>query len=331
MYSRFKEKRCVYGMFTRYYKTTLYKTPTTMTAPSTRLVKGKRSIQLVSDADRNTTGFATARFATGEVYTDSRARYYYILLVREGMINLSCKLYSNKSIAAGTMTFIPKGNSYCFTATDHAEVLFFAFTTTIIRTDDDMLRYFCSHAAKRSYTFTTLPLCSAMTSLTDMIVCQLHERKMKNCGIAKVWNTYFFHIMQSYYRRDEVTAFMRPIISGAVDFEAFVENNYLEADGNVAKLAALSGMSYDAFQDKFVRHYGTTAKQWLDERMREQLLALAAIPNLTPQQMAAAIHYTPQKLNKLCQRYWGMAPGALIREKGRLTRAAYAATRNVER
>lgn len=287
-----------------------------MKPPIIHILPRKKSIQLVTQTDGSVTGFATATFASGEEYTNPYTRYYYILLVRRGAITLSCKLYSYKSIVAGTMTFIPKGGSYTFTATEASEVLFFAFTTTIIRTDDDMLRYFCSQTAKRCYTFTTLPLCSAMTSLTDMIVCQLHERKMKNCGIAKVWNTYFFHIMQSYYRRDEVTAFMRPIISGAVDFEAFVENNYLEADGNVAKLAALSGMSYDAFQDKFVRHYGTTAKQWLDERMREQLLTLAATPHMTPQQMAAAIHHTPQKLNKLCQRYWGMAPGALIREKG---------------
>ena len=154
-----------------------------------------------------------------------------------------------------------------------------------------------------------------MADFASMITRQLQERKMKNSGVAQVWNSYFFHIMQSYYRKDEVAAFMRPIISGAVDFEAFVENNYLEAEGNVAQLAALSGMSYDSFQDKFVRIYGTTAKQWLDKRTRQQLTTLAQTPHMTPQEMAAAMHCTPQKLNKLCQRYWGMAPGALLKNK----------------
>ena len=284
-----------------------------MKPPIIHILPRKKSIQLVTQTDGSVTGFATATFASGEEYTNPYTRYYYILLVRRGAITLSCKLYSYKSIVAGTMTFIPKGSSYTFTVTEASEVLFFAFTTTIIRTDDDMLRYFCSQAAKRCYTFTTLPLCDAMADFAAMITRQLQERKMKNSGVAQAWNSYFFHIMQSYYRKDEVAAFMRPIISGAVDFKAFVENNYLEAEGNVAQLAALSGMSYDAFQDKFVRLYGVTAKQWLDERTREQLISLAKIPNMTPQEMAAAIRCTSQKLNKLCQRYWNIPPGELIR------------------
>ena len=284
-----------------------------MKPPIIHILPRKKSIQLVTKTDGSVTGFATATFASGEEYTNPYTRYYYILLVRRGAITLSCKLYHYKRIATGTMAFIPKGSSYTFTATEASEVLFFAFTTTIIRTDDDMLRYFCSQAAKRCYTFTTLPLCDAMADFAAMITRQLQERKMKNSGVAQAWNSYFFHIMQSYYRKDEVAAFMRPIISGAVDFKAFVENNYLEADGNVAQLAALSGMSYDAFQDKFVRLYGVTAKQWLDERTREQLISLAKIPNMTPQEMAAAIRCTSQKLNKLCQRYWNTPPGELIR------------------
>ena len=67
--------------------------------------------------------------------------------------------------------------------------------------------------------------------------------------------------------------------------------------------------------DILARHYGITAKQWLDKRTRQQLTTLAQTPHMTPQEMAAAMHCTPQKLNKLCQRYWGMAPGALIKNK----------------
>ena len=284
-----------------------------MKPPIIHILPRKKSIQLVTKTDGSVTGFATATFASGEEYTNPYTRYYYILLVRRGAITLSCKLYSYKSIVAGTMTFIPKGSSYTFTVTEASEVLFFAFSTTLIRTDKEMLEYFCHHAGKRSYTFNTLPIRNGMDDLITLIDRQLRERRMKNGGIAQVWNSYFFHTMVAYYSKDEVAAFMRPIISGAVDFEAFVENNYLEADGNVAQLAALSGMSYDAFQDKFVRLYGVTAKQWLDERTREQLISLAKIPNMTPQEMAAAIRCTSQKLNKLCQRYWNIPPGELIR------------------
>lgn len=284
-----------------------------MATPSEQLILGKKSLQITCGAVGHATGFAIASFAAEEKYVDPDANYYYILLVRQGAISLSCKLYKYKHIATGTMAFIPKGSRYEFTASEDSEIMFFAFTTTLIRTDKEMLEYFCQHAGKRSYTFNTLPIRGGMDDLITMIDRQLRERRMKNGGIAQVWNSYFFHTLVAYYSKDENTAFMRPIISGAVDFEAFVENNYLEAEGNVAQLAALSGMSYDAFQDKFIRIYGITAKQWLDERTREQLISLAKIPNMTPQEMAAAIRCTSQKLNKLCQRYWNTPPGELIR------------------
>ena len=284
-----------------------------MATTSERLILGKKSLQITCGEVGYTTGFAIASFAAEERYVDPDANYYYILLVRQGTISLSCKLYKYKRIATGTMAFIPKGSRYEFTASEDSEIMFFAFGTTLIRTDNEMLEYFCHHAGKRSYTFNTLPIRSGMDDLITLIDRQLRERRMKNGGIAQVWNSYFFHTMVAYYSKDENTAFMRPIISGAVDFEAFVENNYLEADGNVAQLAALSGMSYDAFQDKFIRIYGVTAKQWLDERTREQLISLAKTPSMTPQEMAAALRCTAQKLNKLCQRYWSIPPGELIR------------------
>ena len=280
-----------------------------------KIVRWKGAAQMASRMNGHETGFAHIKIAQGEHYRDASAKHYYIIAVKYGAIQLTTRLYKDKIIGGYTMALAPKSGILEFTALEDTEVIMFAFTTTIIRTDDDMLRYFCSQAAKRCYTFTTLPLCDAMADFAAMITRQLQERKMKNSGVAQAWNSYFFHIMQSYYRKDEVAAFMRPIISGAVDFKAFVENNYLEADGNVAQLAALSGMSYDSFQDKFVRIYGTTAKQWLDERARQQLTTLAQTPHMTPQEMAAAMRCTPQKLNTLCQRYWGMAPGALIKNK----------------
>lgn len=269
--------------------------------------------QMASRINDHETGFAHIVVGKNEWYDVARASHYYIIMVRSGAISLSCKLYHNRPIQAGSMALIPKGGKFLFRAIEEAHILLFAFSTTIIRTDKEVLDYFCTHAAKRSYTFNTLPICRAMSDLLDLISAQIHERKLKHSGICHVWNTYFFHMMVAYYTKDEVTAFMRPIISGGADFESFIENNYLEAAGNVSRLVTLSGLSTTAFNNRFIAIYGMKPKRWLDERYKTKILDLAAEENMTAGHIAREVDLIPQRLNDLCNRFWGITAGEVIR------------------
>lgn len=273
----------------------------------------KGAAQMASRNNEHETGFADIFVRESEWYRVPHAKHYYILMVKEGSISLSCKLYGHKPISAGTMALVPRGGKFEFRAIEDTNILLFAFSTTIIRTDKEMLEYFCTHSAKRDYEFNTLPICSALDDLLNLIRRQLHERKLKHSGICHVWNTYFFHMMMAYYDKDEITAFMRPIISGAADFKSFIENNYLEADGNVSKLIALSGLSTMTFKTRFKASYGMTAKQWLDQRYKEQIVEHATEKNTGPSHIAHQMLITPQRFNRLCHRLWGVTGSELIR------------------
>ena len=273
----------------------------------------KGAVQMASRINEHETGFADLVVGAGELYKDTHTRHYYILMVRSGCIKLSCKLYINRVIEASSMAFIPKGGKFEFRAVEEANVLLFAFSTTIIRTDMEMLEYFCTHAGKKDYTFNTLPIRRGMSELLNLIRTQIHERKLKHSGICHVWNTYFFHIMLAYYSKAEITAFMRPIISGGADFESFIENNYLEAAGNVSRLVSLSGLSITAFNNKFIATYGMKPKRWLDERLKAKIVDLASEKKMTPGHIAREIEIIPQRLNDFCHRFWGITAGEVIR------------------
>ena len=282
-------------------------------AKEIKITDWKGAVQMASRINDHETGFADLVVRKDEWYDVSRARHYYIIMVRSGAISLSCKLYHNRPIYAGSMAFIPKGGKFLFRAMEDTNIMLFAFSTTIIRTDKEMLDYFCTHASKRSYTFNTLPICKAMGDMLDLIHTQIHDRKLKHSGICHVWNSYFFHMMVAYYTKDEVTAFMRPIISAGADFESFIENKYLEAAGNVSRLITLSGLSITAFNSRFISIYGMKPKKWLDERYKTKILDLAAEDNMTAGQMAHEIVIIPQRLNDLCNRFWGITAGEVIR------------------
>lgn len=93
------------------------------------------------------------------------------------------------------MTFIPRGSKMTLNALADTNIILFGFTTTIIRTDMEMLECFCTHAGKKDCTFNTLPICNAMNNLLQLIKSQLHEQKLKHSGICHIWNKYFFHMM----------------------------------------------------------------------------------------------------------------------------------------
>ncbi len=274
----------------------------------------KGATQMASRINEHETGFADILVSKGELYEEDYTRHYMILIVRKGEVLLSCKLYHNKVIGEGTMAFIPKAGKFYLRGLCDTHLLMFAFTTTIIRSDKEMLEYFCTHASKKDYTFNTLSVCTAMDDLLALISRQIHERKLRHSGICHVWNSYFFHIMSSYYKRDEITAFMRPIISAGADFESFIENNYLEAGGNVSRLIALSGLSVQTFKTRFKALYGMTAKQWLDEKLKGLFIHYAVDENMTPSQIAHELTVTPRQLNRFCRRIWGMTPGEVARK-----------------
>ena len=280
---------------------------------SVEITKWRNATQMASRVNDHETGFADILIHKEEVYADLNTNHYYIVMIISGEVNASCKLYKNKLIKSGTMAFIPRGSKMVIRALVDTNILLFGFTTTIIRTDNEMLEYFCTHAGKKDYTFNTLPICSAMSDFLKLIGAQIHEKKLKHSGICHVWNTYFFHMMVAYYNKDEITAFMRPIISGGADFKSFIENNYLEADGNVSKLITLSGLSVMTFKTRFKATYGMTAKQWLDQRLKEQILGYATERNVGPSHIAHQLLMTPQRFNRLCHRLWGVTGSELIR------------------
>lgn len=273
----------------------------------------KGAAQMASRMNGHETGFADISVNCGECYVEPMTRHYYILFIKKGGILLSTKLCQNKSIAEGTMAFVSKGGRFVFRALEDSHIILFAFTTTIIRTDKEMLHYFCTHAGKKDYTFNTLPICKAMDDLLTLIHTQIHDRKLKHSGICHVWNSYFFHIMVAYYSKDEITAFMRPILSGRADFESFIENNYIEAGGNVSRLITLSGLSAATFNSKFIAIYGMRPKRWLDEQTKTAILDMAQEHLATPGHIARELEMSPQRLNDFTNRVWGLSAGEVVR------------------
>lgn len=283
-----------------------------MTKPKILTVSSKIGTELVNIGSNHVTGFSVVSFNQAREYVDPLSKFYYILVVMKGQIKLSCKFYQHKVVPEGNMAFVPKNTEFHFTAEPDSVILFFAFTTTIIRTKYQVLEYFCKNTQKINYTINILPVRPEMMQVADLIRNQIMSRKIKEGGICDTWNTLFFHTMQTYYKKDDIIGFMRPIITAVLDFHAFIENNYRCSGGNVKTLIALSGIPYARFHKLFQKTYGMSAKTWLDMKARKTIEAMAATPMIKVADMARMFKMSTQQFSTLCRRLFGCTPTELI-------------------
>ena len=268
--------------------------------------------ELLNTGPTRSTGFSVATFNKGGRYREDLSRYYYIIVVLRGEITLSCKIYRNCLIEQNNMVFVPKDSFFDWQANQDSELLVFAFTTRIIRTDKEMLNYFCTHARKFKFSFHKLHLRPEISLVINLIQSQLLSNKLKNPEICEIWNTLFFNTIQTFYDKTQVVAFMRPLLNTSIDFKAFIENNYIESRGNVTSLIELSGIPASRFHTLFMENFGMTAKAWLDQKARIRILAMASTENITVTDMAKVFKVSTQRFYGLCRRLFDCTPSELI-------------------
>lgn len=287
----------------------------TINATKSPHVLSGSGIELLNCGPTRSTGFSLTNFLSDSEYREDSSRFYYIFVVLKGKISLSCKLYHHAKIESGDLVFVPKNSFFQIKTIEDAEILVFAFTTTIIRTDKEILNYFCTHARKFKYSFHKLKMCNEMQMVVDVIKSQLLSKKLRNCDICEAWNTLFFNTLQTFYERSEVVAFMRPLFSSSTNFKTFIENNYIESAGNVSYLIKLSGIPPARFHSLFYDKFGMTAKSWLDSKARKRIQAMAAMDDVTVTEMAKVFKVSTQRFCGLCRRLFKCTPGELIKRE----------------
>ncbi len=272
----------------------------------------------------HTTGFALRLFRNNEPSNKTLSQHYYIIIVLQGAVTIDCSHYRHARVEAGEMAFMPKGSLYQIESLERtSKALFFAFDTTLIRMDDKLFNYFVRHAADKPYEFNLLRMNDQMTKVVDMIVSQMTgHRKINITEICSTWNTLIFATFATFYKRTELLDFFRPMMHARIDFRTFIENNYIEADGNVERLLRLSGLSEYQFRKRLNEEFGANPKEWLTEQMKRRILHLAKVGDTTPTEIARKVQMSQTKFFKFCRKHFDCTATELIAHMQASTDAA---------
>ena len=270
--------------------------------------------EIVHNDHGHITGFALRSFRKNESYNDTHSQHYYIIIILQGAVTIDCSHYRHARVEAGQMAFMPKGSLYHIESLEGtSKALFFAFDTTLVRMDINLYNYFVRHAADKPYEFNLLRVNDQMAKVVDMIVSQMTgRRKINITEVCNAWNTLFFVTFVTFYKRTELLDFFRPMMHTRIDFRSFIENNYIEAGGNVEKLLRLSGLTEYQFRKRLNEEFGSNPKQWLTEKMKKQVLHLAKKSDITPTEIARTVHMSQIKFFKFCRKHFDCTATELI-------------------
>lgn len=271
-------------------------------------------VELAHDNHGLITGFSLRSFKKEHDFEGQRTKHYYLVFIISGSIDMSCSLYSHRKIHEGNVAFLPKDSPYIIKShTVRSKALMFAFDTTMIKMDDSLFNYFVKNVSKKPYEFNTLPINDQMSKVVDMIVSQLiATKRVKITEVCSAWNTAIFVTFASFYKRNELLEFFRPLMSTTTDFRSFVENNFLEAEGNVSKLTKLSGLTRHIFEKNFKKEFGTSPKEWLHQQLRKKIISLARLKGIRPKSIAGELQVTIPRLSQICRQHFGCTTTVLI-------------------
>ena len=263
-----------------------------------------------------TTGFSWVTLPYRYVHHDKFIPHYYILFLISGECRISCSLFHDEILPEHHALLIPKGSPMTFKALCAMELLVLAFDMPLIATDRQLLEHCCRQGTEHSYTYSILPIHQPILQELGTLISRMQENKIKDMRYYCLKNQEMFICFESYYKQNEVAAFLFPIVSGTSDFKSFILNNYAQVDGSIKILIQLSGLSERGFRSKFARVFGMPAKQWMMQRQATQLNDLAAKPDMTPGELVSQMGLSGNpELARLCRRYFSCTAWQLILSK----------------
>ena len=278
------------------------------------LIAHQDSTELVYNDNNHVTGVSYIPLEKGESILKSHLDHHFVIFILKGKAVISCKHYTSKIVSQDHMTFVSKGGFLEITAHGiNTSFLIFGFDEITIRTSESLMDFFSTHGNRKHYVHNTLPVKADMKQIVDRIVSQLRKGRMKNPEICLAWNLELFFTFITYYTKTQVTDFFRPLVSTDMSFRDFVENNYMEVEGNAEKLIQYSGMKRHIFIKEFKQEFGTTPKEWLTQKFRQNLEYYASRPNATTTFVASKLKLTVTRLCQLTRKYYNLTPQELIK------------------
>lgn len=117
-------------------------------------------------------------------------------------------------------------------------------------------------------------------------------------------------LIQVYYLQETYTRFYSALFNADVEFSDFVYNNWKKYQ-TAGELAAAFRLGSTQFADRFVKVFGETPGQWINNRKRAEIYHDLCSSTKSIKEVAAEYSYALPNFTRYCRTNFGSTPAAI--------------------
>lgn len=279
---------------------------------SKKLLYAEEHLSCVNYVNSPQTGFRYEEIPAGTYFQKDSISQNYILMFLEGSCSIGSGFYPQRIFKAEEMILIPKSSVFEGRVLEALKVLVFHFHVPLNSCDAVTFETYSKYCLRIEYNFSPLPFREPLTQFVRQMVHYL-ESGIKCAHLFEIKHKEFFLLLRGFYRKEQISYLLYPILGKALSFKDFILSNYVKA-GSIEKLISMSHLSKSSFYDKFKSDFGVTAKQWMLKQQVNIVRAKACEPQVTIKDLMDVIGYSsPTHFNRFCRTYLECTPGELLK------------------
>lgn len=234
-----------------------------------------------------------------------------ILFLMEGSVYIHSEEYGEKVIKRGNMFFIAKNHRIQYKCLERCTFIVAGFDQ--MQSNCDKLSFESLKRFLGDITYEMKPLKIVPPVMSFVKLIEIYLQNKVGCGhIHSLKINEMFMCLRFFYSKEDLAHFFFPLL-GTPDFKALLLTASNEAR-SVKELILMTGVKKTVFYDKFAKEFGgISPKLWLNQRITERILDVAATPEITVKEMAYTAGFASiQHLQQFCKRNMHSTPSQII-------------------
>lgn len=245
-------------------------------------------------------------------YKDKCTNANLIVLFLKGSFTVTSHFFKDRFINQDEMIVLPRGDSYSIKASKHARLLFFRFAEPTSSCARQILNSYKYVTDESKYTGCALPIKDPIDSYIQLLSIYL-SAGIKCEHLIDLKKDEFFLSLRWFYSKEDLARFFYPILYCTCSFRQNVMKS-LEHANSVSELIEACNMSKSLFYKRFKDEFGTSAKQWLINQLKDRIRKKILEPEITAKDLMNEFNFSsPEHLNLFCKKQFGMTPSQLIK------------------
>lgn len=236
----------------------------------------------------------------------------HLLFILEGELNVSCNEFRNHLCVAGDMLFVSRESNLSAEAYTETTYLLLSFNNQTQLLEQLELGDLKEYANERNI-FNKLDVRPPLHGVLDSLLFY-KKNKISSQLLDEAKQKEIFLVLKTFYTKQELSRFLKPILNQEMDFKAFVIKHHMGAK-NVEELAQICNLSVRSLTRKFKVYFDDSPYRWMLKQKSHHVKEMLVDKKIPMQHIIKEYGFSsPAHFTTYCKKHFGMTPSAYRKE-----------------